>query len=126
MEKCNKFILLTLVIVIFLCGCTTFRYFPEGVWICDELSITINFDNKDVQVGSYNGKGTIIIDEEEKEIACGMDATGSAIILYVDEVGKDSSERTSLYIGTFKHKGDNEMTFKMVRSKKKYIFVKQK
>ena len=123
----NYLILFTLlVIIIFTMGCTTFSYYPEGVWVCEELDITINFDyNKEIEWAAYNGKGTIIIDGQEKEIVCGIGPTGHCNFLYIDEIDKHSSEMDFLYRGMFKHKGENKMIFTLTKSTETYIFVKQ-
>jgi len=126
----NKWIYLLLalnIIVISFQGCTTFGGNPKGVWICEELGITINFDDNSVKYAAHTGKGTIIIDGEEKEIVCGMDVTGDANFLYIEDVDKHPSERTFLYEGLFKYisKEKNKMTFQPFGSKEKYTFVKQ-
>ena len=123
----NYLILFTLlVIIIFTMGCTTFSYYPEGVWVCEELDITINFDyNKEIEWAAYNGKGTIIIDGQEKEIVCGIGPTGHCNFLYNDDVDKHPSERSYIYTGMFKHKGENKMTFTLTKSKERYTFVKK-
>ena len=105
-------------------SCTRFRP-PGGIWVCEELGITVDFDDNSVQWASITGKGTIAVDEEVKEIVCGMDPIGGGNILYVEEVSKHPSERTFLYLGTFFNRGANQMTFKIANSGEKYTFVKQ-
>ena len=112
-------------IVTLLQGCTTFRYYPTGIWTCDDLGIMIDFDQDEIKWGAYTGKGTITVGGEAKEIICSMDATGGADFLYVDEIDKHSSERSYLYHGMFRHVDENTMTYEIVRREGKYTFVKQ-
>ena len=124
----NKYIysfLILIIIVPLICGCTIFRR-PTGIWVCEELGITVDFDDDGgLNYASITSIGMITINGETREIVCGMDPIGSANFLYIEEVGKHSSERSYIYHGTFKNDGENQMIFKPVRSEEKYIFVKQ-
>jgi len=126
MKKKGAYVsMVSMTIVILLQGCTTFGAYPTGIWTCDDLGIMIDFDQDEIKVGAYNGKGTITRNGETKEIACGMAPTGSAGFLYSDEMDKHSSERSYLYRGMFRHIDENTMTFTTGKDKEKYTFVKQ-
>ena len=119
------FVLMLLIIVTFLNGCTTFK--PQtGVWVCDELGIIIDFDNDGgLDIASMTAIGTIKINGETKEIVCGMGPTGSATFYLIEHMDKVMEETSYIYIGYFKNNGVNKMTFKPNDIDKKYIFIKQ-
>lgn len=128
MKFIRKSIVLSIIFVIsiFINSCTTFKY-PTGVWTCEELGITLDFDDNDGMSGWIDARGVIITDEGNKIIACMMDATGAIGILYPDKL--HSSENKYLYEGNLKNNGKSKMTFIPYESEErvtvKYEFIKQ-
>jgi hypothetical protein len=118
-------ILALLGIVVFINSCTTFK--PQtGVWICDELGITVDFDDDEGLYGaSMTARGTIEIDGETKEIVCLMDATGSCGFMFIEDMGKPNQMRYEFNTGYFDNKGKNKMTFKPNGIDKRYVFIRQ-
>ena len=118
------FIILLITLVKCCTSCTTFK-FQAGVWTCEELGITIDFDNYNgVRTAAINGKGTIIINNEVRDIICGMDATGTCNFFYVEDVDEQAYVKSYIYTGYFKNYEKNKMTFKIANSNKKYTFIK--
>lgn len=113
-------------ISIFINSCTTFKY-PLGVCTCEELGITLDFDDNDGMGGWIDARGEIITDEGNKPIICLMSATSAIGILYSDDL--DLSEDNYIYYGNLKDTGKNRMTFTSFegedRVKVKYEFIKQ-
>jgi len=120
-HKLSLLVVLTLIItIIFIHGCTLFQ--PQtGVWVCEELGITVDFDDRD----KINGTVRAIIDGEEKEYVLGMDATGSAGFFPIEDIDKSMEKTYYLYRGWFINKGENKMIFRLKENRKEYIFVRQ-
>lgn len=73
------------VISIFFSSCTTFKY-PTGVWTCEELGITLDFDDNDGMGGPIDARGEIITDKGNKPVVCMIDATSGIDINYPEEL----------------------------------------
>ena len=99
----RKILLFTLV---FVCVFTLqsfdlFRY-PTGVWKCEELSITLDFDAK----SKYNGIGEILIDGIPFEIVSSLYVGGELGISFSDDIYDANNIRTDwLFWGSLKWKG---------------------
>jgi len=92
---------------------------PEGIWISDELGITVDFYNRffdEDELVEYF-KGTVIIDGEIIEIVCKTNIHGSEAIFSVAE------ER--LHRGFFRLRYDDESVVTFVLSGVRYTFVRQ-
>jgi len=122
----QKYMLLLLIFsVTLLQGCTTFKV-PTGVWTCEKLGITVNFDDSEGLYGSaIPSRGTIVIDGEERNIICKMDATGSCGFAPIEDMGKSMEETNYFYIGRFNNNGANKMIFRVVKTKKEYTFIRK-
>jgi hypothetical protein len=114
-------------------GCSNFSYPEGGIWVNDELGITIDFD--DMVEGEHSGlfRGTIILDDEIKEIIADVCFTGSTYFYFIEYRGKPFEEIDHLYNGwlsTGIHRGmfsiRANMTFRSVSSDRSYTFVRQK
>ena len=96
-------------------GCDPLAH-PTGVWICEELSMTVDFDDKGDDF--LSGKGEMIVDGLSIEIACMLEQGGLRVkIVYLDEEGKYirpddyNHDGEELFIkGFFQKEGKNKMT----------------
>ena len=125
MEKRLKYLLLFLIsIIILLNGCTRFKV-QTGVWVCEELGITVDFDdNEGLDGAAITSRATINIDGKTSELVCGMDATGSASFYPIENMSKVMEKMECLYEGIFVNKGADEMIFKLAFRKGEYTFVR--
>jgi len=115
--KKTSIIIFTL--ILFLTGCDPFEY-PTGIWVCEELNITVDFDN--------GGKGTIITDNVSEDIICWIDSGGYVAIDYLYEEREEEEdiynkeELKLLYIGYFRHK-DGYLNGQLSGGKGEIIFT---
>ena len=113
-------IFILFIFLFFASSCDPFNY-PSGVWVCEELGITIDFDDRD----KINGTVRAIIDGEEKEYVLGMDAAGSGGFFPIEDIDKSMEKTYYLYNGWFINKGEDKMIFRLIENRKEYIFVRQ-
>jgi hypothetical protein len=105
-------IFILFIFLFFASSCDPFNY-PSGVWVCEELGITIDFD-----IGKEFPNGEILIDGTSEKIECSVGSGGSTTIRY-------ATNNEELYIAWFINKGKNKMIFRLVENRKEYIFIKQ-
>ena len=142
-------ITLIFVFCTFIClmsGCDPFKY-PTGTWTCDELSMTLNFDDtlggfhrvtdKDEKGIAYdiNGRGTIIIDGVSLEIICMFRVSGTLEIGYPYQYGEydeNGFREDWLFKGYMEYMDKNKFNYIIVdkknsyrRTGEQYIFIRQ-
>jgi len=115
----------TIIITIIFFSCTTYRGAPTGIWTCEELGITIDFDNDISQRGGMAYRSTIVIDGKTSEIVCGMGPTGEVSFYFVEDMGKTMEEKTYLYVGTFSNARGDTKIFREGRNRTRYTFIRQ-
>ena len=114
------FFLIGLLVVAIVFGCiyalSNRRIYPEsGMWYCDELQITINFD--------YNGISKAIIDGKETDcVACYHDDSKNITIEYV-YTGVARNDRI-IFPGEFVSLKNNELVLTHRDTQVNYTFFK--
>jgi len=130
-----KFLLSLLLVAVLLNGCTTFQRPKCGIWVSDELGITIFIDEPLDERGEMF-MATLMVDGEAKEIVAVLSLSGAAIFYPIEyleiegHLNRNWSEINYFYNGGISNYINrmffrNTMTFRPYRSDRSYTFVRQ-
>ena len=124
MHKTNFLRLAVLVIICTLLfqGCSI-AIRLNGKWSCDELEITLDFDDYSIPSDWYTARGEITIDGEVRDIKCRI---GPSTFMAIGFDGMSGDLSLRLYQGYIYNyrAGKNTFTLKL-DSGEKYVFAKQ-
>ncbi len=115
----KKYIFIAKIIVCFVCitGCTTFQR-PTEVWHCEELGLTIDFDQ---YIDAYLFGGQLNQDGETQEVVCSVFLTGKVGVYDPQEIPLNQSSEPILE-GTIQGRGNKKRKFWLKDSEKVYWF----
>ena len=97
----------------------------DGVWVCEELGITLDFgDREGLDGAAITVRGRITIDGKEDEIVLLASLGGECSFIPIEEMGKSLRERKIIFRGRLSRRmGSNKMYFSIYDAA--YEFVKQ-
>ena len=90
MKKKAVLLLAVCILCLNMQGCDPFQY-PFGMWVCEELGLTLDFDDTDclthnsstdthIRIRCINGRGTLLIDGELRDVVALFNVNGGLMI----------------------------------------------
>jgi len=97
-------------------------YPTEGIWVSEELGITVDF-NEAMRFYPNRFRGTLVVDDEIRNIVCGTNSNGNASFFFTDSHG--GLYDSPIHRGFFRFRSGEDDVFVFVSSRVRYTFVRQ-